>query len=236
MKKLTVLLFFIFMTTMQVAGFETQKDSYFSGGRTMIDWSLGCGLGSGSATGFLGMNNGTSGELEMFRLVGRIRPAGRFLEYVWLKWGISYDLYEDSNNIYEMMSEEISLGVGFNLAEKGFLKNITPYIGGGVGYGMIVHKRDILSSPSSSMSDGILYMQSAGIECKVFDMVTLFIEEQFKWGSVLDDAARENYIPSKYDNYSGNVLTVQPGQNFDRKEIERNQLTIRAGLRFYWLD
>lgn len=231
MRKIIIFLILICTSKLYGANFETQKDSYFGRVRTKIIWSIASGLSTGSANGFLGLRDGFAGDAELLRFVGRIKPEHRIFEYIWMSLGFGYNLYEDDNNMYEVLTDQVCMGVGLKISDKGFWRNITPYIGGGAGYGAVFHRTGINSDdPEVTVNDGVVYLQTGGMEFKLFNTITLFVEEKYIWGTILD---KRNYIPLEYehDDWQENVPLEK---SFARKEIDMHQFTIKAGIRFYW--
>ncbi|MBU1077371.1 MAG: hypothetical protein KKH98_08775 [Spirochaetes bacterium] len=244
MRKVFLLIIFL-VTSSFGADFQPQHDTYFGPERTKIIWSLGSGLGAGSAHGYLGMNNGFSGELEFLRLVGEVDPENRYVKYLWLTLSEYYSLYEDENNFTEFILGQVNLGIGLNLNDKGVFKNVIPYFGGGMGFGMSRSSFDITSDdPYSVQGDWLTYSAVGGLEYRATKMIVFFVETKYLWGSLLSDMGGEdsNYIPDAYssdgdDSGGGNnsrYQQVADGYTFARDEVEIRQLTVRAGLRFYW--
>ncbi len=241
-KILVVLVLLLFITFVQAEEFITQDDSYFGPSRTKIIWSISSGISSGSAHGYRDLNNGMNVGLELFRLVGNIRPESRFFRYVWLTILTDYNLYENDRNIYELLINQFYGGVGFNLENKGFFKNIIPYFGGGMGFGFHWNKFDInFNEPFTESGNWTFYMAVAGMEYNVSDRISFFMEANYLWGSLnsIDKDEGSNYIPDEYDRddkHNGNddYAEVPGNMSFSREEIEMRQLTIKAGVRFYW--
>ncbi len=242
MRKLFYILIFILICTCLYAekededdNFITQRDSYFRSERTKLIWSIASGFGSGSAHGYRGLSSGWIADLELIRLVGEIKPENKFFKYFWLTFGANYTEYEDDHNIYELIYNKGCIGVGFQLQKQGFWEDIIPYFGGGGGFGIHMNKFGVdSSSPLKETGTWVFYMQVAGLEYRMTETVTFFIEENYTWGK-LQSLSREdtNYIPDKYD-YSNEREIVSSDASFYKDDVTMRQLTIRAGFRFYW--
>ncbi len=231
MKKIIIFLVLIFAVNLYGQVFETQEDSYFGHTRTKMIFSLALGLSSGSANGFLGLGNGFSGDLEYIRLVGRIKPAAWYIKYFFLTMGLSYNLYETDTSMYEIISDQFMAGLGFKMGNKGIWEDITLYLGGGAGFGLLLSRTGLnTGSVNMSDSDGAIYLQNAGIEYKLSDTITFFVEEKYMWGKI---PGNDNYIPDKYEHMGGNNK-IEPGDTFDRNLIDMSQITMKLGVRLYW--
>ena len=104
MKKFLIILFIMYLINFIYADdFLPQNDSYFGERRTKIIWTLGSGVSSGSAYGYQEQQNGFTGDLELFRTIGRIKPENFLLKYIWLSGSIHYSLYEDDTSINEFI-------------------------------------------------------------------------------------------------------------------------------------
>ncbi len=194
MRILIIILLLTFTTVLYADDFENQEDSYFSPPRTKIVWSMASGMGFGSANGFLGMNNGISGDVELFRIIGSIKPENIFFKYIWMTFNLNYNLYENEGapNMYEVLSEHLIMGIGLKLSDEGFLKYFTPYLGAGAGYGAVFHRTGLDSdTPEMNINDGVFYAQAGGIEIKLINNLSFFIEEKYIWGTIIQD---NNYI------------------------------------------
>lgn len=234
MRTIIILFMLFFAACLYGDDFEIQEDSYFSPPRTKIIWSIASGISSGSANGFLGMNNGMAGDAELIRFVGRVKPGHRFFEYIWATFGINYNLYEYDTYMYETISEQLVMGIGIKLSDEGLLKHITPYLGAGGGYGAILERLGLDSdAPQMEAYDGAFYIQTGGIEFKLINTFTLFIEEKYIWGKIL--ASKHNYIPYEYGDDEGRAYTdVPPDRSFSSNKMDLSQVLIKAGIRFYW--
>lgn len=230
--------------------FEVQEDSYFGDYRTKMIWTLGTGVGSGSAHGYLNINNGLTADIELLRIMGHIEPESRFFKYIWCSIGGNYNLYEYNNNLYELAFGRVTGGVGINIQKSGIWEKMVPYIGGGIGYGIHSSKFNVNAAASTESGSWIFYLQVFGLEYRVTKNVAFFVEQNYIWGS-LQSISGDNttYIPDKYDddyydnggddgdnngNSSSSSTSVPSHMSFVRNESDMRQLTVKLGVRFYW--
>ncbi|MDD5065493.1 MAG: hypothetical protein PHF84_00465 [bacterium] len=190
-------------------------------------------MSSGLADGYLGLHNGASYDIDWIRLTGKIKPANRIFENIWLNGSISYNLYEGEDVIHEILGLHLVLGAGFRMAESGFFGDMVPYIGAGAGFTGLFSRYQINSgSPVMEDNQGLSYIQQGGLEYRLTDTLVVFIEEKYIWGSI---KRRKNYIPDYYgDDSKGSDSSFDEEYTFDRNQIKLRQFTLKAGVRFYW--
>ncbi len=218
----------MFIATIWAYEFKTQKDSYFVPLRTKIFWTLGSGIGLGNGFGYGSGTMGT-GNIELVRILGKIKPQPFWFEYVWSMLAIGYGVYQDEEKIDELIPFYTVLGFGVKLNNKTYPWKFVPYTGFGTGIAAILNKKDI--DTNNPQLDGekcdLIYVEIFGIEWYISKEVAFFAEQRYLWGKVV---VNDDYIPNMHDLED---VTIN-NSTFKKQELKIRQFNISIGVRFYW--
>ena len=131
------------------------------------------------------------------------------------------------------VGEQIIGGMAFNLADRGLLKRFNPYIGFGGGYGAAMVRFNIdTNDPDISADDGFMYVHAGGMEIKIADQFSIFIEEKYIWGTL--KVNRDKSISSYYQHEETEIIYTEEDLSFNKQTLNLNQILIKTGIRFYW--
>jgi len=230
MKKIEMIIIFLLLLINigQADDFMTQKDSFFVPPRTRIFWTIGSGMGLGNGFGY-GSGPMGAGEIELLRIIGRVKPEPLIFEYIWSSSTIEYGVYQDNTKIDEIFTAYTAMGLGFKLNNNTYPWKFVPYLGFGMGSCGVMNKREInTSDPEVNFEGGnLMYVEVLGLEWYLSRELSFFIEQSFMWGTIL---ITDEYIPSWHDVYESNINDG----TFKKREIDLRYFKIYLGARFYW--
>ena len=107
-------------------------------------------------------------SFEPLRINATFAPSYLVIKNFWLAVGVNYSEFADNTYNYYVFVPSGSLGIGFNLGKHGFLRDLTPYVGFGLGEGLFgINSQNSANNNNNATYNNLTKIQTTGLEYAV---------------------------------------------------------------------